>query len=69
MSPQRSTIVWALLCRVFGSVVWTLEGCSASLTPLGTTDLETFQYDYDYAKIGEQELRGALDDCVAGDHP
>lgn len=68
MFPQRSAFVWALLCRAFTTLVWTLDGCSASasLSWVGKMDLDTFEYDDDYAMIGEQELRGALDDCVAG---
>lgn len=69
MFPQRSAFVWASLCRVFTACVWTRGVCSASAAQAGKVDLETFRYDDDYIMISEQDLRGALGNCVAGDHP
>lgn len=44
------------------------DGCSASLSVVGKTDLESFEYDDDCAMINIQDFWGALDECVAGDH-
>lgn len=69
MFLQRSAFGWALLCRAFTTLVWIMrDGCSASLSVVGKTDLESFEYDDDCAMINIQDFWGALDECVAGNH-